>query len=105
MTRDTSVVVVFRSRLNVGVDAEYEPEAARMEELAAAMPGFVAIKAFVADDGERASIIEFESLETEQAWRDHPEHRLAQERGRAEFYAGYRIQVCEVLRDRSFDRA
>jgi heme-degrading monooxygenase HmoA len=73
-----------------------------MKTLASAMPGYLGYKVFTADDGERVSIIEFESLESEQAWRDHPEHRRAQQRGRAEFYAGYRIQVCDVRQDRSF---
>jgi heme-degrading monooxygenase HmoA len=103
MTQARRVVVVFRSRLNEGIEAEYEPEAARMEELASSMPGFAGIKTFTADDGERVSIVEFESLETEQAWRDHPEHRRAQQRGRSEFYAAYRIQVCVLLRERAFE--
>ena len=96
------IVVVFRSRLNAGVDAEYEPEATRMVELASSMPGFCSIKTFTAEDGERVSVIEFESLAAEQAWRDHPEHRKAQARGRNEFYAGYRIQVCELMGERTY---
>ena len=95
------VVVVFRSRLNEGVDAEYEPEAARMVELVSSMPGFLGIKTFAADDGERVSVIDFDSLEAEQAWRDHPEHLKTQQRGREEFYTGYRIQVCSLLRERT----
>ncbi len=96
------VVVVFRSRLNEGVDSEYGPETARMVDLVSTMPGFRAIKTFTADDGERVSVIDFDSLEAERAWRDHPEHRKAQRRGREEFYAEYKIQVCALLRERAF---
>ena len=46
------------------------------------MPGFVDFKSFVADDGERVSIVTFASVETHRAWRDHPEHRAAQHMGR-----------------------
>jgi len=102
MGQEQRVMVVFRSRLNDGIEEAFEPEAARMKTLASATPGFLGYKVFTADDGERVSIIEFESLESERAWRDHPEHRKAQQRGRAEFYGGYRIQVCEVLQDRCF---
>ena len=38
------VLVIFRSRLKPGVDAEYEPVAARMDAPAVSMPGYVAHK-------------------------------------------------------------
>jgi heme-degrading monooxygenase HmoA len=94
------VVVVFRSRLRADAPADYPQLAERMLSLARAQPGFRSFKSFRAEDGERLSLIEFESEEAERAWRDHPEHRLAQRRGRAEFYAEYRLQVCEPLRER-----
>jgi len=31
------------------------------------------------------------------AWRDHPDHRKAQQRGRNDFYAEYEIINCAVL--------
>jgi len=61
------------------------------------MPGFVDFKTFMGDDGERVSIVQFDSLEHHNAWRDDPEHRSAQRRGRDEFYAEYRIVVGEVI--------
>jgi heme-degrading monooxygenase HmoA len=63
------------------------------------MPGFVSIKTFVADDGERVSIVEFASADAQQAWRQHPAHLEAQRLGREKFYSEYRIQVCMVERD------
>jgi len=96
------VVIVFRSRIRPGVDGEIGVVGGRMYELAASMPGFISYKDFVAEDGENVSIIEFESLETLAAWRDHPEHRIAQERGRAAFFSEYQIQVCAPLRTAQF---
>ena len=99
------VVVVFRSRIREGVDGDLAVVGQRMYELASGMPGFVSYKDFAAPDGENVSIVEFESHETLAAWRDHPEHKLAQERGRTDFFAEYRIQVCTAVRDYSFRRS
>jgi len=73
-----------------------------MLALASAMPGFVDYKQFTADDGERVSLITFETRADHDAWRNHPEHRVSQARGRAQWYAGYTIQVCELLSERTF---
>jgi heme-degrading monooxygenase HmoA len=51
------------------------------------------------------SVIEFESEEALRAWREHPEHRKAQELGRAAFYAELQIQVCSVIRQYGFKRS
>ena len=96
------ILVIFRSRLRPGVEAEYEPVAARMDALAASMPGYVAHKGFTAADGERVTLIEFESEETMRAWREHPEHRAAQRLGRERFYAEYRLTVCAPAREMRF---
>jgi len=96
------VVTIFRSRLRPGVEAEYGPLAERMFALAASLPGFVASKDYVADDGERVAVIEFASDAAHAAWRDHPEHRRVQQLGRERFYAAYRLQVCHVAKERVF---
>jgi heme-degrading monooxygenase HmoA len=94
------VVIVFRARLKPGVDQQALAQVGqRMYELAAAMPGYISYKDFSAEDGENVSVIEFESLQTLAAWREHPEHKAAQKRGRDEFFAEYRIQVCTPVRD------
>ena len=98
------IVTVFRSRLLPGVREDYLVLAARMNELAAQMPGYVSHKGFFADDGERVTIVEFESEAGMEAWRTHPEHVAAQRRARREFYSEYSLQVCEVRRENKFKR-
>lgn len=94
------VVIVFRARLKPQLDQQaFAQVGQRMYELASAMPGYLSYKDFTAEDGETVSVIEFESLETLAAWREHPEHKAAQRRGREEFFAEYRIQVCTPVRD------
>lgn len=93
------VVVVFRSRIKPGAEAELEALGARMYELGTQMPGFVSYKDYVAADGESVAIVEFDTHEHLAAWRTHAEHRVAQERGRAKLFESYRIQVCDVVRE------
>jgi len=96
------IVTAFRSRLKAGAMDEYMPVAARMSELARGMPGYMSHKVFTSEDGERVTIVEFESEATHRAWATHPEHVNAQRKGRADFYEAYSLQVCEVLRHASF---
>ena len=96
------VITIFRSRLRPEHQDEYDRWSARIHDIATRMPGFVSIKTFTAGDGERVSIVEFESEETTLAWRNQPDHREAQELGRKLFYSEYRIQVCRPVRDYSF---
>lgn len=95
------VVTIFRSRLKPDAEAEYGKWAARMSALASTMPGYVSHKGFVAPDGERVTIVEFASEEAQRAWRMHPDHVAAQKKGRQDFYAEYRLQVCRVERESS----
>ena len=96
------VIGIFRNRLRPESRAGYLPTAERMEALVRTMPGYLWHKTFAAEDGERVTLFAFESLEQLTAWRDQPEHREAQRRGRAEFYAEYSLQVCTPLREASF---
>jgi heme-degrading monooxygenase HmoA len=93
------IVIVFRSRLLPGVREDYLALVERMNELAASMPGYISHKGFFAEDGERVTIVEFESEEAVRAWRMHPEHLAAQRRGRTEFYSEYHLQTCALLHD------
>jgi heme-degrading monooxygenase HmoA len=72
--------------------------AMRMSELAKTMPGYISHKAFLADDGERVTIVEFESMEGQNEWRRNAEHGAAMQMGRETFYDEFKIQVCEVIR-------
>ena len=99
------VVTVFRSRVKPGLQQDYIEWVGRMSALAKTMPGYVSHKGFVAEDGERVTIVEFESEEAQRAWARHPEHVAAQKKGRQDFYLEYRIQVCQVQRENAFPKA
>jgi heme-degrading monooxygenase HmoA len=93
------VVAVFRYRVRPEADfEELESLHERMLHEVSGMPGFISVKDFATDDGEGVAVAEFESLESLDAWRAHPEHRLAQRRGREELFSEYRILVCGLIR-------
>jgi len=73
-----------------------------MEERARAAEGLLEFKTFTADDGERVSIIVFDTWEHHRAWRADRVHQLAQQHGREQFYAEYSIRVCEQIAQRVF---
>ena len=73
-----------------------------MHDIVTTMPGFISAKTFTAEDGEVLALAEFESLDALQAWKEHPEHIVAQQRGREEFFAEYRAQVCSSIREATF---
>jgi len=98
-------VIVFRNRLVADVPESYGPRAAEIFGYATKMPGFRSFKSFVAEDGERLALIEFESEAHCRAWRDHAEHRKAQQEGRDLYYSEYSLQICEVVRESRFERS
>lgn len=96
------VITVFRSRLREEHADEFHVLADRMLRLATTMSGFVSYKSFASKDGERCSIIVFDSPEHLRAWREHPEHRQAQQLGRDRFYAEYSLAVAELEHQAQF---
>jgi heme-degrading monooxygenase HmoA len=96
------ILTVFRNRLRTDHADEYGALAPHILELARSMPGFVDAKTFTAADGERVTVVTFADQASHNAWRDDPEHRAAQQRGIAEFYAEYSIQVATVTYDHRF---
>jgi heme-degrading monooxygenase HmoA len=94
-------LVVFRNRLREGASG-YGETAVAMAELVAEQPGFVEVKTFTADDGERVTLGYFEDLAALERWGRHAEHLEAQEQGRQEFYSAYDLEVCDILRATHF---
>jgi len=97
------VVVLFRSKL-VEPAPGYSEMANEMEELARTMPGFIDVKAYKADDGERLTLVWWQDEATMKIWREDQRHRVAQRAGREQWYQYYKIDVAEVVRARSFER-
>ncbi|MCA3598766.1 MAG: antibiotic biosynthesis monooxygenase [Methylobacterium sp.] len=97
------IITVFRSRLAPGVQDEYYPMVMEMSELARSIPGYVSHKGFVAEDGERVTIVEFESEEALHEWKVHPRHLEAKKLGFTKFYSTFKYQICTVAHARSWE--
>ena len=90
------IVVIFRSRLRPESEAAYAAFAPKIDALARVQPGILDFKTFSASDGERVTIAHFEDEAAVTVWRNHPEHRLAQQRGRDEFYETFTLEIATL---------
>jgi heme-degrading monooxygenase HmoA len=88
-----------------GEDDGYEETAERMFEMCAEQPGFLGFESARSPGGSGITVCYWESEEAIAAWRANAEHLVAQERGRADWYVRYRIQVCKVERDSEWSRS
>jgi len=98
------LIVLFRSRL-VDAPEGYAEMAQEMLDSARSMPGFVDVKAFKGEDGERLTVVWWQDEDTLRAWRLHARHLVAQRLGRERWYEYYKIEVAEVIRAKDFTRA
>jgi heme-degrading monooxygenase HmoA len=96
-------LVVFRNRKRADIDrAAYEAEAAAMEAMAAAQPGFLSFKSYAAEDGEVIALSEWADEAAARAWGRVAEHRAVQARGRAAYYENYTLFGCDSPRIHHF---
>ena len=92
--------VVFTS-LRSNIDNGYSSMAMYMEELARQQPGFLGVESS-RDETVGITVSYWDSLESIKAWKANMQHTVAQERGRAEWYTGYKTRICKVERDYEF---
>ena len=98
------VLTVFRSRLRDDAREAYTELAPQMGALAQTIPGYRSHKVFIAEDGERVTLVEFEDEQSQNNWSTNLEHVAAKKRGREAFYAEYTLQVCRVVRESRFEQ-
>ena len=99
------LVIVFRSKLTGVAGDDYERMAAEMDAHARTFAGFVDVKSFTAEDGERLTLVWWEDEDTLQAWASDVRHRVAQATGRRQWYEYYKMDVAKVIRTSNFERA
>lgn len=95
--------VIFTSQRREGDDA-YGTWAARMDELAASMPGYLGIESVRQADGLGVTVSYWEDEDAIANWRTQAEHLEAQALGRSTFYHRYHIRVARVEREYTFER-
>lgn len=92
------ILVVIRSRIRPETADEYAALASQMRDLARAQPGFLSVKSYYSEDGEKVTLHEWESEEHLRAWREHPDHVKVQQRGRDVLLEDYTVFACSEPR-------
>ncbi|MBA2918203.1 antibiotic biosynthesis monooxygenase [Sphingomonas sp. MAH-20] len=88
--------------------SEYLDLAARLRPLLDGVPGFISVERFrsLSDPEKLLSLSFWEDEGAVAAWRNRPEHRAGQARGRSGVFRDYRIRIADVSRDYTLrDRA
>jgi len=89
--------VIFSSQRTPG-DHGYGQMADRMLELAAAQPGYLGVESVRDADGFGITVSYWSSLQAIADWRAQAEHRMAQERGKSQWYQHYELRIARVER-------
>jgi heme-degrading monooxygenase HmoA len=80
---------------------QYLDLAAELKPLLEAIDGFISIERFesLTEKGKILSLSFFRDEEAVAAWRNMPEHRRTQAKGRATIFDNYRLRIAGVIRD------
>ncbi|CAL9494560.1 antibiotic biosynthesis monooxygenase family protein [Streptomyces sp. enrichment culture] len=82
----------------------YSETNARMEELVKEVPGYLGADHAQTPGGLSITVGYFRDADALTEWRSNAEHRVAQERGRAQWYQSYTLHVAKVERSHGFER-
>ncbi len=95
------IAVIFEVEAHEGRAKDYFDLAAGLRPELEQIDGFVSIERFesVGTPGKYLSVSFWRDEDAVEAWRAHADHQAAQEQGKAEIFAGYRIRVARVIRD------
>lgn len=80
---------------------DYLDTAAALKPLLEEVDGFVSVERFesLTEPGKVLSLSVFRDEEALEEWRNVHAHRVAQAKGRGEYFADYRLRIAGVIRD------
>ena len=95
------IAVIFELEPKDGATARYFELAAELRPVLEAMDGFISVERFesVSRPGHYVSLSFWRDEEAVRRWRCHGRHRGAQQEGRDDVLAAYRLRVAAVVRD------
>lgn len=94
-------LVVFTSERTEG-DNGYEKMGEMMVELSSKQPGFLGMESVRDINGYGITVSYWDSLDAIKEWKEHSLHKVAQGKGKSEWYKSYGLRVCRVERDSFF---
>lgn len=96
-------VVTFASQRTAG-DHGYGAMAEEMVALAARQPGYLGVESARGADGFGLTNSFWVDEASIKAWKAEVDHLVAQQKGRSDWYAAYRVRVGRIERAYGFDR-
>lgn len=95
------IAVIFEVELREGRSGDYLSLAESLRPHLEQIDGFMSIERFrsLSQPGRLVSLSYWRDEEAVIKWRNMEVHRQAQEAGRTQLFAGYRIRVAEVARE------
>lgn len=95
------IAVIFEVEPVEGRAHEYFDLAAELKPELERIDGFLSVERFesLTAPGRYLSLSFWRDEDAVKRWREHADHRAAQEAGKAGIFARYRIRVAEVVRD------
>jgi heme-degrading monooxygenase HmoA len=88
--------VIFTSQRTDG-DRGYGKMAEKMDELASQQKGFLGVES--ARDNELGITVSYwDSLDAIKNWKENSAHKVAQEKGKEEWYSNYSVRISKVER-------
>jgi len=99
------IAVIFEFSAAEGRFADYKRLADGLNEEVRKFDGFISIERFqsIADPARFVSLSFWRDEESVRKWRNLQKHREAQAKGRGGIFSGYRLRICQVLRDYTHD--
>lgn len=99
------LVILFRSKLTPEAGEDYNAMSDELHSLVRENPGFIDVKHYKAEDGERLTAVWFKDKESLREWKQLPRHREAQTTGRVKWYEYYKMDVATIERVSNYERA
>ena len=99
-----AIAVIFLSTRNGDDEPGYAEAAAAMDALAAAQPGYLGVSSARGADGFGITVSYWADEAAALAWRAHPDHSAIRDRGRADWYADYRVDIASITRSYAWTR-
>ncbi|MFC3885501.1 antibiotic biosynthesis monooxygenase family protein [Bacillus songklensis] len=93
--------VIFSSQRTEG-DRGYGIMADKMVELASQQKGFLGVES-ARDKGLGITVSYWDSLESIKDWKENSVHKVAQDKGKTEWYKKFSLRVCKVERHNFFE--
>lgn len=101
------IAVIFEAIAKPARQDDYLATAEQLRTHLANQPGFISIERFqsLTEPTKLLSLSFWQDETALRLWREQSDHRRAQQSGRTEIFADYRLRVAQVLRDYGrFDR-